>query len=586
MAIQRVTEFLHGAWTKLPVETLVVATAAVGAIGLVHDADQIWFVRLVLAGLVVAPLAFAAHRLGRRRQALVIGGIAAGAVAALVAALPTIRAAGEPRFTWPYGLTLLAAMLVPFVANARQLARFVRRFFEETTTWGLLCGAAVAAVAVVAAALDTLFDLSVDRPMLDAFIVVIAGFVLVYLHRLLDDDPARSGRMPELWRRLATTIGAPFVSVMLAILVVYEITAGIRGELPRNTLSPLILAAGFVGFLSTLIMSSVVREDVGTAVLAPADPHRWMRRRTIRLARAFPLVLLALLPMAAWALWLRIDQYGLTPFRVVRGMGLVCLATMSVIGTVRWLRGRAPLGWEVPAVIIAFALATAFGPTSAIRLSIASQRDLLARQLDAAGAGRVVAATTAATRLELDDKDYAKLHDAVAELSRLGGSATLAGVLSGALERCADHWRADDCLEGLGIHARDITPVSSLELTSRGRFEPSPGELSFVELRRSPGEAAAYAPAADGELGVTADAVTLHEARPQGRVEIARGSLAATLANPAADSVLSPTWIPLVDASGAVVAKLAIHRLELRQTGNVREVTHLTGAIVWPAPAR
>lgn len=76
--------------------------------------------------------------------------------------------------------------------------------------------------------------------------------------------------MPELWRRLATTIGAPFVSVMLVILVVYEIVAFVRGELPRNMLSPLILAAGFVGFVSTLIISSVLGESAGAAVLKPA----------------------------------------------------------------------------------------------------------------------------------------------------------------------------------------------------------------------------------------------------------------------------------------------------------------------------
>src|SRR5262249_29599403 len=144
------------------------------------------------------------------------------------------------------------------------------------------------------------------------------------LHRLLDDDAATPGRMPELWRRLATTIGAPFVSVMLAILVVYEVVVLVRGELPRNMLSPLILAAGFVGFLSTLIISSVIGESTG-AVLQPADPHRWARQRSIRLARAFPIVLIVLLPMAGWALWVRVEQYGFTPFRAVRAMGLLCL---------------------------------------------------------------------------------------------------------------------------------------------------------------------------------------------------------------------------------------------------------------------
>jgi hypothetical protein len=582
MSLSRISAFLRGAWRTLPVETLAVATAAVGAVGMVHDYRQVWFLRLFLAGVLLTPLAFAAHRLGRRTQVITGGLAAAGVVAALAVELPSLAAFDAPAFSWPYCLALLAALLVPFVASGRHFTRFVRRFFEETTTWGLLCLGAIAALAVVFTALKELFDLRVDNLAADTVIVVTCGFILVYLHRLLDDDPAVAGRMPELWRRLATTIGAPFVSVMLAILVVYEIVALVRGELPRNMLSPLIMAAGFVGFLSTLIISSVLGEGTGAAALTPAEPHRWARRKSIRLARAFPLVLVALLPMAGWALWVRVDQYGVTPFRAVRAMGLLCLATLSLVGALRWLRGRAPLGWEVPGAILLFALAAAFGPTSVVRLSIASQTRLTSRWLDEAGAARAVGAEPQAARIELDEKPYEALRDSIRALAQLGGEPALRGVLSGSVDACVNRWNAEDCLHRLGIYRRGQAaqpiPGSVSALAAQGRFATGPGELAFVDLGREVGERDASRTADDGGLVLLSGSVAVYT---DGK-EAARASLAELMVAAQGNNLLPAKVIALVRPDGTPVAELAVQHLDVwRVDGAAPEVLRLTGVAVW-----
>jgi len=290
----------------------------------------------------------------------------------------------------------------------------------------------------------------------DAGIVVTGGFVLVYVDRLIAEDRA-AGRVPELWRRLATAIGAPFVTVMLAILAAYELSAVAHGDLPHNLLSPLIMAAGFVGFVSTLIISSVLADAPPAAPLTPAIQHGWTRPWTIRLTRAFPLVLCALLPMACWALWRRVDEHGLTPFRVVRAHGLACLVVLSLAGTVRWFRGRPPLAWEVPAAILAFALGAAFGPLSATELSIASQARALGALLDRAGVGREVVADRrppAPLYVEMSVMTV-RINDAIKErirvLARLGGEPALRRVLSGAVELCGDYGPSDACLAGLGL---------------------------------------------------------------------------------------------------------------------------------------
>jgi hypothetical protein len=386
--------------------------------------------------------------------------------------------------------------------------------------------------------------------------------------------------MPELWRRLATTIGAPFVSVMLAILVVYEVVAQVRGELPRNMLSPLIMAAGFVGFLSTLIISSVLGEAPGAAFL-PADPHRWARRRSIRLARAFPIVLFVLLPMAGWALWIRVEQYGVTPFRAVRAMGLLCLAVLSLAGAVRWLRGRAPLGWEVPGAILVFALAAAFGPTSAVHLSIASQSKLIARWLDEAGAGRTVAAAPSVVRIEIDPVRHRDLRDAIAQLATLGGEPALRRLLSGSVEACVSRWDTDDCLHRLGVYARgepvQPSPGEMSVAEVQGQFATGPGALAFVDLRREAGEGEDSRTMRDGILLVR-DSVAV----VVGGKQAWRSPLAELIAASQDTHILPPEVVQLFGADGAPVAELAVQHLDVwRVDGATPEVLRLTGAVVW-----
>jgi hypothetical protein len=578
MTLSRSRAFLGGAWCQLPIETAVVALAAIGAIGMIHGDGGVGGVRLVLASLVVMPLAVATHRLGRARQLLVIGPVTGAVLAVLWRALPDSRALGLEAFTWPYALSLLAAMLVPFVASGHQLAGFVRRFFEQTTTWGLVWLCALGAIGVTTLTLRELFDLRIDRPSADVAVLVTGGFVLVYIDRMVAEDRASSGRMPELWRRLATAIGAPFVSVMLAILTCYELSAAVRGELPRNLLSPLIMAAGFVGFVSTLIIASVLIEAPTDAPLTPAIRHVWTRRWTVRLTRAFPLVLCALLPMACWALWRRVDEYGLTPFRAVRAHGLACLAVLSLVGAVRWFRGRPPLGWEVPAAVLVFALAAAFGPLSAVRISIASQSRALGQLLDRAGVGRDVA-LAGRPGIVVDNTAILQIRDSITVLARLGGEPALRGVLTGAVELCADRWGPPyACVHGLGLGQGDDRRPSSYVLAAVGRFETGPGQLALIELVRDWTEPTA-APTATRDLGLLADALAIYD----GDVEVARVALDDLVATWRGDRVLPTRMVRVVRRDGSVLASLAVHRLEIAQRDDAPpQITRLTGTLVWP----
>ncbi len=587
-------------WRVLPLEGLAVAIAALATMVLNHrvhaseSALDVWMLRLVLAAVLVAPLLLAMTRLSAygvltRRVTLAIGGGLAAAIGGvLVLAVGASKDASSAPFMWCYGLSLLAAVMVPFVTTAigagderlPRVTRFVRRFFEQTTTWGLLWGVGVVALVVVFVALDELFDLKVERVALDAVVVLTGLCVLVYFHRLLPAGERDRGRLPELWRRLATTVGAPFVSVMLVILVVYEISVLIQGELPRNLLSPLIIGAGFVGFLCTLLIVALLGESVGSDTLAPADPHRWGRRRSVRLARAFPLVLLALLPMAGWALSVRVEQYGFTPFRVVRMMALLCLGVMCVLGAARWLRGRMALTWEVPACVIAFALATAFGPTSAVHLSLESQVVRLEQLLTAAEVGdREVAKTPPGQRVELDYEEYQQLRDSIEVVGELGGEAALRRVLSGSVEICAERWSAYQCLEHLGVdyHGGNGSYVAA-HVDSDTVFTGSAGALILFDL--SVGSEVSYQ-ARGQTLALTDDGLVVRA----GGVEVARVSVDALHERWRESGDLPGEMMRLLGPDGRSWGEIAVKRMY----GNVNaagelEPSNLEG--VWlPAAA-
>jgi hypothetical protein len=165
----------------------------------------------------------------------------------------------------------------------------------------------------------------------------------------------------------------------------------------------------------------------------------------IQVCRWFPAVLALLLPMALWAVWVRIDDYGLTPFRVGRLMMLCALLTMSVFGIARLLWKKGPVTWEAPLIAIAFAIPTAVGPLSAVSLSIDSQQQRLQALLQKHGIEPVLPARTSK---QLDWEDSNDFYTTIQVLIDLGGTDALQPVLRGDLSQCHVAWA---CREGLGI---------------------------------------------------------------------------------------------------------------------------------------
>ena len=462
----RIRHHVRAAFAALPLESSAIAVAVVAIWCQVASPQNEMVGRVLFAAILAVPLLFAATLLRRSRRilarpALVLAG--AGAVAATAIAMS--GADLDEAYAWRFGLSLLAATMLPFVAVAAgsprgerlvRFADFVRRFTEETTSSALLGGLAIAAAAVLVMSVQTLFRLRLERFGMDLGALIAGLCAIAYLGRLVASGAP--GRVPEVWRRLIARVAAPFLVAMLAILAVYELWVLALGELPVNLVSPLIIAAGAIGFASTLVIESLVavREE---RVLSPADPHPWTAAASVRVSRGFTAVLLALLPLAAWALWVRIDQHGLTPPRAGRMYALGCLGLLALWGTLRWTRRRRPLTWEVPAMTAAAAIIAAVGPLSVVSLSIRSQSARLERGLDQAGVSeRLVRAEQPDETVAIDEAAFDELAGRIGELVDIGGLPALAEVLDGDLSACRWRWDGASCLHHLGVRSVGSPP--------------------------------------------------------------------------------------------------------------------------------
>jgi hypothetical protein len=132
-----------------------------------------------------------------------------------------------------------------------------------------------------------------------------------------------------------------------------------------------VIAAGLIGLLGAVLLEPVHADE----------EHRGVSL----LVRAVPALLLPLVPLAAWALLARLDQYGWTEFRYVRFAAVLSIGILAVLGTIRLIRRRPPLLTTVPAVFAAVLLLSALGPWSAPAVSRRDQTARLRAALREAG---------------------------------------------------------------------------------------------------------------------------------------------------------------------------------------------------------
>ena len=282
------------------------------------------------------------------------------------------------RFASLFGVSVLALTLVPVVGGGdfqrERMWHFIHLLVVRVGVVGLYTLVLYGALSGALAAVITLFDLETPEHLFqDVFGILFFG-VLPWMIAGAVPALARSadtvGELPIYTRLAGRFVFVPVLLLYLTIVLAYVVKVVVTGEMPKNLLSPLVLAAGAFGFLLSPFLQPLVDGEEGSGVA--------------RLVRIFPLLLIPAIPPAVWAIWVRREQYGWTEFRYLRMALLIALGGLAVYGAVRLFRKRKPLMLEIPIVLGVVLLLSALGPWSAQSVSRRNQENRLRSALEEA----------------------------------------------------------------------------------------------------------------------------------------------------------------------------------------------------------
>jgi hypothetical protein len=379
------------AFERAPVEVALVLCIAISfsfAVEMAGDAVPRWVEMAVTAALMAAAAwtATLLHGLGtfsvRTRWAVTIAGAAiAGAYGGFI--LNVDRVAEAWRAVMLIGAAALWLAALPAFgrwpgllgdAAARNAAvdrmRTVTGRILLRVLGALLYGTALfAGLALALGAINTLFELNMEGSIYAhvfgwIFFVLAPWIVIGGLEEYLRPADVRPEVMSVVHRMTAFLV-PPLLVLYFAILYAYAIRIAITGEVPRNLVSPMVLAAGALAVLALLLF----------------DP-RPGESATARTLRAAPPLFIPLAALGVWALWTRLDQYGLTELRLLRLVALATLGLMAAAATVQLLRRQRLVLYVAPLVLAAALLGSALVVPALAR---ASQQARLARALSSAG---------------------------------------------------------------------------------------------------------------------------------------------------------------------------------------------------------
>ncbi len=364
---------------RAPVEvlaTLCIAFTFSSALEINGDAFQAW-TELTVACLLLIAVAWTGtllHAMGvwsaiRRWTFTAVGAIA---VALYAIAVVDFELAAEH---WRAAMLVAAAVLWLFALPAfagpvsvDRMRRIDGRILLRMIGAFLYGAALFAGLALALRAIDVLFELRLDGEIYGhvfgwIFFVLVPWIVLGGLPDYIRPIE-QTNEVAGVAHRIAVYLVPPLLAVYYLILFAYVVRIALTGEVPKNLVSPMVLAAGGLGALALLLFDP----RSGGSGLA----------RGLRLA---PPLFLPLVPLGAWALIVRIDQYGWTEFRMLRLVVLGALAALAIAGTVQLVRRRSFSLHAIPLALAVVLLLGAIGPWSVLAMSRRSQQERLVSAL-------------------------------------------------------------------------------------------------------------------------------------------------------------------------------------------------------------
>jgi hypothetical protein len=282
----------------------------------------------------------------------------------------------------------------------------------------LYAAALYAGLALALAAIDTLFELGLD----DRIYAHVAGWIFMVLGPWIvlgavpeyaqPVEPRRE--VATVVHRMLTYLVPPLLLLYYAILYAYTIRILLTGEVPKNLVSPMVIAAGVLAALALFLFDPRSREAGWSRVL-----------------RAAPPLFLPLAVLGVYAVTLRVGQYGWTEFRLLRLIVLAALGLLAAAGTVEALRRSRFTLYVAPLAGAALLFLAAIGPWGVPALARASQQARLDAALREAGVDPAATAPTAALEERTVPHDvYRDIGSTAGYLARSHGVAALPPVLA------------------------------------------------------------------------------------------------------------------------------------------------------------
>lgn len=236
---------------------------------------------------------------------------------------------------------------------------FNEALFLRIITGGIFSVVIYAGLALAIAALHSLFNFDInDRMFADLWVVVAAIFNTWFF---LSGVPQNYGVLnnidsfPKGLKIFVQYILIPLAIIYMVILYAYSIKIVVEWTLPEGWVSMLILCYAVVGILA-ILLAYPLRDD---------SDNTWVRLYS----RFFFVGLLPLIVLLFIAIWVRINEYGITELRyyvLLLGIWLFFMAFYFIFSKSKNIK-------LVPATLIIMAVLSLFGPWGVFSVSQASQ---------------------------------------------------------------------------------------------------------------------------------------------------------------------------------------------------------------------
>ena len=367
---------------RFPIQSIIVLLAGGLWLGITYapeKADQEWADKIIILCNLAFTLSLSANLFSEinhysRPKSLIIQ------LAALVPATILFFILEPFRFTTDsirVALSLLAGhLLVSFSIwsprlSVSQFWHFNKTIFLRFLTGVLFSMILYAGISVALLSIQTLFDYRFNGNIFfRLFIIVSVGFNSIFFLAGVPGLPGGDSRIPppetiypKILKIFTQYVLIPLLTIYFGILIVYELKIALSFQLPKGTVSYLVLGYSGFGILSYLLIYP----------LKDGEGNEWIRY----FSKLFFWLMVPLLILLFIAIGVRVSDYGLTEKRYLIIALALWLSTISLYFSL----SRSPRLVLIPITLFITLVLSVVGPQSATNLSRISQQTRLGKLL-------------------------------------------------------------------------------------------------------------------------------------------------------------------------------------------------------------